>query len=156
CLTLRGVASRTADRAEEFRAVFDLPRSYCSYEELLDDTEIDAVHIVLPNSLHAEWTVRALEKGKHVLCEKPFVTSADDAIQISQMAAQTGLKVMEAFMWRFHPQHQHARKLIREGALGAVSLVRAAFTYPFLDENDIRFDQYLGGGSVFDVGCYPV
>jgi len=156
CVDLLGVASRTPERSEEFRRQFDLRRSYASYEEMLDDPDIDAVHIVLPNSLHAEWSLRALERGKHVLCEKPFATRVEDALKVRDLARRSRLKITEGFMWRLHPQHRRARKLIEEGAIGSVKLVRAAFTYPFLEQDNVRFDKSLGGGCVFDVGCYPI
>jgi len=153
---LVGVASRRSERSDEFRAEIDLRRSYASYEEMLDDHNIDAVHIVLPNALHAQWSLRALERGKHVLCEKPFATSVADAIKVRELARTSRLNIAEGFMWRLHPQHKHARKLIQEGAIGSVKLVRAAFTYPFVQQGDVRLDKSLGGGCLFDVGCYPI
>lgn len=153
---LLAVASRNdEEKAEAFRTEFDLSRSYGSYAALLDDPDIDAVHITTANGLHAEWILRALEKGKHVLCEKPFTTNAEQAEQISKFAPHTGLQVMEGLVWRFHPQHQRAAQVIKDGAIGQVRLVRAAFTFQ-LQDRSMRCDPVLGGGCMFDVGCYTV
>src|SRR5213592_2558633 len=124
---LIGVASRSSEKAESFRSQFSLPRAYQSYEELLDDPEIQAIYNPLPNGLHGEWMIRAAEKGKHTLCEKPFTSDAAEAQRVADVAGRTGVKIMEAFMWRFHPQHERARQLIDNGAIGPVKLVRGAF-----------------------------
>jgi xylose dehydrogenase (NAD/NADP) len=153
---LVGVASRSQEKAEEFRAHFNLPHAYGSYEEMLDDPQIEAVYIPLPNGLHGEWMVRAAEKGKHCLCEKPFTGSAMEAQKVEDAAARTGVKIMEAFMWRFHPQHERARQATRDGAIGAIRLIRAAFTFTIARQPNVRLDPALAGGSVMDVGCYCV
>ncbi len=153
---LVGVASRTADRADLFAKEFDFPRSYSSYEALLADDEIEAVHIPLPNSMHSYWTERALSYGKHVLTEKPFTTCAEEIANVQRVANNNNRQVMEAFMWRFHPQHIKAKEYIDSGALGKVRLMRAAFTYVREVKPDIRFDKSMGGGALLDVGCYPV
>ena len=123
---------------------------------MLDDPEIEAVHIVLPNGLHGEWALKAIEKGKHVLCEKPFTCKSSEAILIAQAAHKAYVNVTEAFMWRFHPQHAYAKGAIADGAIGQVRLVRGAFSFTLDAPENVRFNAALGGGCVFDVGCYPV
>ncbi len=150
------IASRTAEKAESFRAEFDLARGYGSYEELLDDPEIEAIHIPLPNALHAEWTLRAIEKGKHVLCEKSFSDNVEQTEKVASAVKRTGLQFMEGFVWRMHPQHELARRLIDENKIGAVRLVRAAFSFVLNNRPNIRLDRQLGGGAILDVGCYPL
>lgn len=162
---LVAIASRTADKAQQFSSNFGIERSYGSYEALLNDPEIDAVHIVLPNSMHVEWTLKALEKGKHVLCEKPFAMPTDDVSMVqtalkslnASRPPEKQLQVSEAFMWRYHPQHQLAKQAIAQGVIGEIRVIRAAFTYTANSGGDnIRFNRELGGGSLLDVGCYPV
>ncbi|MDZ4836664.1 MAG: Gfo/Idh/MocA family oxidoreductase [Candidatus Melainabacteria bacterium] len=153
---LVGVASRSQEKSEKFKEQFSLAKVYSSYQELLDDVEIEAVHIPLPNSMHSEWALAALEKGKHVLSEKPFATTVEDAQLVAEKAEQTGLKVMEALMWPFHPQHRTAKKLVADGVIGEVRFIRASFTYMMTAKSGIRLDKELGGGSLLDVGCYPV
>lgn len=153
---LVGVASRSKEKSEKFKEQFSLEKVYSSYQELLDDKEIEAVHIPLPNSMHCEWTLAALAKGKHVLTEKPFTTTVADAQKIFEKSEQEHLKVMEALMWPFHPQHRTAKKLIADGVIGEVRFIRASFTYMMTAKSGIRLDRELGGGSLLDVGCYPV
>ncbi len=153
---LVGVASRSKEKSEKFKEQFSLEKVYSSYQELLDDKEIEAVHIPLPNSMHCEWTLAALAKGKHVLTEKPFTTTVADAQKIFEKSEQEHLKVMEALMWPFHPQHRTAKKLIADGVIGEVRFIRASFTYMMTAKSGIRLDKELGGGSLLDVGCYPV
>lgn len=153
---LVGVASRSQERSEKFKEQFSLEKVYASYQDMLDDVEIEAVHIPLPNGLHCEWALKALDKGKHVLAEKPFTTTVEDARQIAKVAEDSGLKVMEALMWPFHPQHRTAKKLVADGVIGKVRFVRASFTYMMTAKSGIRLDKNLGGGSLLDVGCYPV
>lgn len=153
---LVAIASRTAEKAEAFRSEFDLDCGYPSYEEMLDDPEVEAVHIPLPNALHAHWALRALEKGKHVLCEKSFCDSVERAQAVAAVVRRTGLQFMEGFVWRMHPQHELALQLIRDGRIGSVRLVRAAFSFVLTNRPNIRLDPSLGGGAILDVGCYPV
>lgn len=153
---LVGVASRTAEKAEAFRAEFNLARAYATYEEMLDDPAIQAIYNPLPNGLHAAWVIQAAEKGKHTLCEKPFASNAAEAQQAADVAARTGVQIMEAFMWRFHPQHERARQAIDAGEIGAVRLVRGAFTFAIARKPNVRLAADLAGGSVMDVGCYPL
>ncbi len=153
---LLAVASRSAERAQEFAGKLGIPRAYGSYEALLADPEIDAVYIPLPNSLHKEWTVRAAEAGKHVLCEKPLALNAAEAQAMVEAARGHGVLLMESFMYRFHPQLARVQALIREGAAGDVRLIHAAFTFRVTNPANVRFQPELGGGALMDVGCYCV
>ena len=147
------VASRDGAKAEAFARESGLPHSFGSYEEMLASDEVDAVYVALPISLHTEWTVKALEAGKHVLCEKPFATSAADADRCFAAAESAGRLCAEALMWRYHPQTQLARELVHDGAIGDLLLVRAALTVD-VPEGDIRRVRGLGGGAYLDLGCY--
>jgi D-xylose 1-dehydrogenase (NADP+, D-xylono-1,5-lactone-forming) len=150
------VASREAGRAEAYAREWDIPRAHSSYEALLSDPEIDAVYISLPNMYHAEWTVRAAQAGKHVLCEKPLALSVAECDRVMAAAAAAGVVVVEAVMYLHHPLLRRARQLVRDGAVGQVRLVRGAFSF-FLDRpDDVRWKPELGGGSLWDVGSYPV
>jgi predicted dehydrogenase len=152
---LVAVASRTPDKAESFRSTFGIKRAYGTYDELLSDPEIEAIHITTVNGLHADWMVKALENGKHILCEKPFTVNLSQAERVYALASASKLQVMEAFVWRHHPQHNSAMQAIEQGAIGEVRLVRPAFTF-LLKDPSIRCDPVLGGGSVLDAGCYPI
>jgi predicted dehydrogenase len=154
--TLLAVASRDGERARAFAAKHGIPRSHGSYEALLSDTEIDAVYIPLPNNLHAPWTIRAAERGKHVLCEKPLGLTAAECREMEHAASAHGVKLMEAFMYRFHPRTEKAVELARSGALGTVRSIRSTFTFRLTRANDIRLDPAMGGGALMDVGCYCV
>jgi predicted dehydrogenase len=150
------IASRDPERAAAVAARFAVARSYGSYEALLDDPEIEAVYNPLPNHLHVEWTVKALEAGKHVLCEKPIARSAAEAEVIVAARDRTGKCVMEAFMVRFHPQWRRIRELVRAGTIGRVGAIQAAFMFTTLDPNNLRNRLDVGGGALYDVGCYPI
>jgi xylose dehydrogenase (NAD/NADP) len=150
------VASRSAERAEAFAREHGLSRWHDSYEALLADSEVDAVYVPLPNSMHVEWSIRALEAGKHVLCEKPMSRHPEDVERAFDVAEREGLVLMEAFMWRHHPQLRRARELIDEGVIGNLRLVRAAFSFVAVDPDDIRLQGDLDGGGLMDVGCYCV
>lgn len=153
---LVAVASRDLARAEAYAAERKIPRAYGSYEALLDDPEVDAVYISLPNSLHAEWTIRAAQAGKHVLCEKPLAVSVEQCDQVIAAAESSGRVIAEAVMYLYHPLLQQLREMVKEGAVGQVTLVRGAFSF-FLDRlNDVRWRPELAGGSLWDVGSYPV
>lgn len=151
-----GVASRDREKAEQFRQEFGLPKAYGSYEELLDDSMVEAVYIPLPNGLHAPWTIKALAAGKHVLCEKPFSANVNEAIAAAAAARQAKRQVMEGFMWRFHPQHERALQLVSDGAVGTVKQVRATFSFTMSRQPNVRWDPQLAGGAIADVGCYTV
>ena len=150
------VASRALDRAQGYAAEWKIPRALGSYGTLVDDPEIDVVYIALPNSLHVEWTVRALEAGKHVLCEKPLALTVEDVDRVQAAATRASRVATEAFMYRHHPLTLAAEDVVRSGRLGAVRGFKGAFTFPLTREGDVRLDASLGGGSVWDVGCYPV
>ncbi len=153
---LVGVASRTSEKAEEFRSQFKLQRAYASYDALLNDAQIQAIYIPLPNGLHAEWMVKAARAHKHILCEKPFTANAAEARQVAAVAKQSGVFVMEAFMWRLHNQHRRALLAVKNGEIGALRLVRASFSFMISRQPNVRFLPELAGGSVMDVGCYPI
>ena len=153
---LEAVASRTKDSADNYAREWKIPRAYGSYEELLADPEIDVIYNSLPNHLHAEWTIKAVEAGKHVLCEKPLALSVEDVDAIKDAAQKHGRIVTEAFMYRHHPQTLKVVDLVRSGALGTVKLIRGSFAYMLSRESDVRMQFELGGGSIWDVGCYPI
>jgi D-xylose 1-dehydrogenase (NADP+, D-xylono-1,5-lactone-forming) len=153
---LVAVASRSLDKAREHAAQWSIPRALGSYEELLASPDIDIIYIPLPNSLHAEWTIRAAEAGKHVLCEKPLALSVDEVDRIAAAASRAGVTVAEAFMYRHHPQTLKIKQLIDHGAIGELHLIRGAFTFYLDRPGDVRRDLALGGGSIWDVGCYPI
>jgi len=153
---IMGVASRDRARAEAYARANQIPRSYGTYEELLGDPDIDALYVSLPNSMHVDWSIRALEAGKHVLCEKPLSRHAGDVEKVFSVAESSGRLLMEAFMYRHHPQTSRAKELIAEGAVGRPQLVRAAFSFNLTRPDDIRLSAELEGGSLMDVGCYCV
>ena len=150
------VASRDQARAEKYAREHGIARAYGSYEELLAGPDLDAVYISLPNSLHVEWSIRALEAGKHVLCEKPLSRRPDDVERAFDAADRTGLLLTEAFMYRHNPQTARLQELVEGGAIGALRLVRAAFSFTITDETNVRLAPDLDGGSLMDVGCYCV
>jgi D-xylose 1-dehydrogenase (NADP+, D-xylono-1,5-lactone-forming) len=149
------VASRDDARARRFAAEQGLEASFGSYETLLASDLVDAVYVALPVSMHIPWTLRALEAGKHVLCEKPFATSPTDAARCFAAAEAAGRVVVEGFMWRHHPQTVLARRLLAEGAIGRLATIRAALTVD-VPPGDIRRSPALGGGALNDLGCYCV
>jgi predicted dehydrogenase len=153
---LVAVAGRDAGRAEAFAARHAIPRSFGSYEALLADPDVDVVYVSLPNHLHAEWTVRALEAGKHVLCEKPLALTVAEVDRISAAADGAGRIAVEAFMYLHHPQILRALELAASGALGRLEVVSGTFSFLLSQADDPRLDPSMGGGSLWDVGCYPV
>ena len=154
---LLAIASRSATKARDWAEKFSLPKSYGSYEDLLADKEIEAVYIPLPNHLHFEWTVKALRAGKHVLCEKPLALTASQAMEMFDEARANKRQLMEAFMYRFHPRLAKATELLESGAIGESRLVQSAFTFVFNRERDnYRWAPQMGGGALYDVGCYTV
>lgn len=150
------VASRDADRARAFAQENDIPVSYGSYEDLLADDTVDAVYIPLPNHLHKEWAIKAAQAGKHVMCEKPLGLDAAEAEEMVAAFAEAGLKFAEAFQWRHDPQAQRAREIIESGQLGDLHLIDAGFSFTLDREGDIRRDPQMGGGALYDVGCYTI
>ena len=153
---LLGVASRELPRAEEYAARWRIPRAYGSYDELLADPEIEAVYISLPNTLHCEWSIRALEAGKHVLCEKPLSRRLADVEAAFDTASRVGRLLSEAFMYRHNPQTARLTELIEQGAIGELRLIRSTFSYALYDTENIRLSPEVDGGSLMDVGCYCV
>ena len=153
---VEAVASRDAGRAEAFAAAESIPRSHGSYEALLADDGLDAVYVPLPNGLHAEWTKRAADAGLHVLCEKPLASDAAEARDVVDHCADRGVTLMEAFMYRYHPRTERVLELA-EGELDDVRTVTSTFRFPLYGRpDDVRLDPALAGGSLMDVGCYPV
>jgi|SRR5579884_99011 len=150
------VASRDGERAREFAAQHGIERAYDSYEALLADPDVEALYIPLPNSLHVPWTVRALEAGKHVLCEKPLSRHPAEVERAFAVAESSGRLLMEAFMYRHNPQTRRLCELVAQGAIGTPRLIRAAFSFAAADPADIRLSRELDGGALMDVGCYCV
>jgi len=150
------VASRDLDRARAAAGEAGIPRAYSSYEALLSDPDIEAVYLPLPNSLHREWTLRAAEAGKHVLCEKPLAVTAAEAEDMRDACRAHGVLLMEGFMYRFHPRVQEAVRLARDGTIGALRLVRASFSSLQTAPGNIRMQPALGGGAILDSACYGV
>src|SRR6266849_222804 len=153
---LVAVASRDKARADEYAKTWEIERAYGSYEALLADPEIDAVYISLPNTLHCDWSIKALEAGKHVLCEKPLSRHTEQVVAAFDAADRTGRLLSEAFMYRHNPQTKRAKELVDEGAIGELRLVRSAFSYSLYDEDNIRLRTDVEGGALMDVGCYTV
>ena len=153
---LVAVASRDAQKADDFAARLGIPESYGSYEALLEADDVDAVYIPLPNSMHREWAIKAAAAGKHILCEKPLALTAAECSEMEAAAREHGVKLMEAFMYRFHPRTQRVRAMVANGAIGELGLIHAAFTFPVTNPANIRLQPELGGGSLMDVGCYCV
>ncbi|HEY2437503.1 MAG TPA: Gfo/Idh/MocA family oxidoreductase [Solirubrobacteraceae bacterium] len=150
------VASRSSSRAESYALENGIERAHGSYEALLSDPEVEVVYISLPNSMHVEWTVRALEAGKHVLCEKPLSRRAEAAELAFDTAERQQRVLMEAFMYRHNPQTFRLVELVRGGAVGRLGLIRAAFSFAARDSANIRLSTELDGGALMDVGCYCV
>ena len=153
---LVAVASRDQMRADRYAKTWEIQRAYGSYDALLADPEVEAVYISLPNSLHCEWAIKALEAGKHVLCEKPLSRRASEVEAAFDAADRTGRLLSEAFMYRHNPQTKRAKQLVDEGVIGELRLIRAVFSYPLYDEDNIRMSTDLDGGALMDVGCYAV
>ncbi|CAM3959359.1 Gfo/Idh/MocA family protein [Mesobacillus thioparans] len=144
-------------KAEAAAAELNIPRAYETYEELLQDPNIDAVYIPLPNSLHRKWVLEAARYGKHVLCEKPAALTAEEIIEMDRYCKEQNVLFMEAFMYQFHPQHERVKEIIASGEIGEVKLMRSSFSFYMEDrETNIRMDRSLGGGSIYDVGCYCI
>jgi predicted dehydrogenase len=153
---LTTVASRTLERARDYAREWHIPRALGSYEALLADPDIDIIYNPLPNHLHVAWTVRALEAGKHVLCEKPRARAVEDVDRGADACRPTGRIAAEAFMYRHHPLTHAVQALAGRGRLGEIKSYRGAFTFALTREGDVRLDPEMGGGSLWDVGCYPL
>jgi predicted dehydrogenase len=153
---LVAVASRSQDTANAYAAEWEIPKAFGSYQAMLDDPGIDVVYNSLPNSMHTEWTIKALQAGKHVLCEKPLATTLEEVDAMQEAAQSTGLYLTEAFMYRHHPQTVQVKEMVQQGAVGKVQVVKGEFTFNMDSSTNVRLFPELGGGSVWDVGCYPI
>ncbi len=150
------VGSRDLARAEAFAETWDIPRAYGTYEELLADPEVEAVYIPLPNTMHSEWSIKAMEAGKHVLCEKPFSKHIGEVERAFDAADATGMHLSEAFMYRHHPQTARLAELVASGAIGELRVIRSVFSYSLYDAGNIRLRPDVEGGALMDVGCYCI
>ncbi len=153
---LGAVASRDLGQAGDYARGMMIPRHYGSYEALLEDPEVDAVYIPLPNSLHREWAIKAAERKKHILCEKPLALSVAECREMQAAADANGVRLMEAFMYRFHQRTRRLLEMARGGTVGELRLIRSAFTFRLTRPGNIRLRADLGGGALMDVGCYCV
>ena len=153
---LLAVASRSISSAEAYAREWNIPRAHGSYEALLADPEIDVIYNSLPNHLHAEWTIKALRAGKHVLCEKPFALNLAEVDAMSQAAHETGKVLAEGFMYLHHAQTLKIKEIVESGVLGKLQLIKGAFTFTLTREGNYRWMEEMGGGSIWDVGCYPI
>jgi predicted dehydrogenase len=155
-LEVTAVASRSLERAQAFAKEMDIPKAYGSYDELLADPNVDAIYNPLPNSLHAEWSIKCAEAGKPCLCEKPLASDAAEAQTMVDAFAKRNLLFAEAFMYRFHPQTQQVKQMVETGVIGDLREMYAAFSFVIQSEDNIRLSKPLAGGSLMDVGCYCV
>ena len=153
---LLAVASRSQEKASLYASEWGIPHFYSNYEDLLADPEIDVIYNSLPNALHAEWSIKAMQMGKHVLCEKPLTTNIRDADAVIKASKKNGKIITEAFMYRHHPQTILVKQMLDNGEIGNLQMIRGLFCFYNTRPLDIRFDLALGGGSVWDVGCYPI
>jgi predicted dehydrogenase len=153
---IAAIASRDLSKAKAAAGELNIPSAYGSYEELLADDSIEAIYNPLPNNLHVEWTVKAAEAGKHVLCEKPIALSAKEARTLIEVRDRTGVRIQEAFMVRTHPQWLETRRLIHSGRIGSLRSITGFFSYNNPDPTNIRNHLELGGGALMDIGCYPI
>jgi len=151
------IASRGIEKAEKVAAELNIAKAYGSYEELIQDPDIDAIYVPLPNHLHMEWSIKAMEAGKHVLCEKPIALNAEQAQQMADAAKKAGVHLAEAFMYRFHPRYDRIKEIIRSGEIGTLRGIHGTFTFNNAsDSANVRYRKEWGGGSIYDVGCYPI
>jgi predicted dehydrogenase len=155
-VVVAAVAARDPERAAAFAAKHGIPRVHATYEDLLTDPDLAAVYVPLPNGLHAEWTLKALDAGKHVLCEKPFTSNVAEARRVAEAATGSGLVVMEAFHYRYHPLAERMKHIVDSGVLGAVRHIETAMCIPLPLKNDIRYRYDLAGGATMDLGCYAI
>jgi predicted dehydrogenase len=155
--TVAAIASRDGEKAKQKAEQLGIPKAYGSYEALLADPDIDAVYIPLPNHLHMPWTIKAAEAGKHVLCEKPIALNAAEAERMEQACRDAGVVLAEAFMYRHHPRYERIREIVQSGEIGDIRGIHGTFTFNnSADKTNIRCKVEWGGGSVYDVGCYPI
>jgi len=154
--TLDAVASRDLAHGQAYAAAWKIPRAFGSYEAMLADPDIDIVYVSLPNGLHAEWAIKAVQAGKHVLCEKPLAISLEEVDAVAGAATKAGVVVAEAFMYRHHPQTLKVKELVDGGVIGKLQVIRGGFTFDISRPDNVRLNPALGGGSIWDVGCYPI
>lgn len=150
------VASRNIDKAKAACVKWDIPKAYGSYEDILEDSDIEAIYIPLPNHLHLEWVKKCIDAGKHVICEKPLTLTAEETTEIENYSTGKGIKVMEAFMYRSHPKWQMVRELMKVNGIGQVKAIHTIFTYDNKDPKNIRNIKDFGGGALMDIGCYAI
>jgi xylose dehydrogenase (NAD/NADP) len=153
---VHAISSREASRAREWAKKLEIDNHYGSYEEMLKNSAIDAVYIPLPNTLHCGWTIRALEAGKHVMCEKPLAMKSEEVRQMIKVAREKGLVLMEGFMYRFHPRNRDVLEMAKGGTIGEVKTVESSFSYVLDDPSSYLMSRELGGGALYDIGCYCV
>ncbi len=151
-----GIASRDKNRAAETAEKFNIPKAYSSYSELLSDSGIDVVYIPLPNHMHCEWIKKSVDAGKHVLCEKPLCLNAEEAKRVTQYAKNKGVKLMEAFMYKFHPLWIHVINIVQTNQIGKITYIHTSFSYNNPSKTNIRNIKEYGGGAMMDIGCYAV
>ncbi|WP_020616114.1 Gfo/Idh/MocA family protein [Paenibacillus daejeonensis] len=151
------IASRDIEKARKLADKLGIPQAYGSYEEILADPAIDAIYIPLPNHLHKEWSIRAMQAGKHVLCEKPIALNSTEAQEMADCASEQGVHLAEAFMYRHHPRYDHIQKIVASGEIGELRGIHGTFTFNSAGSSgNVRFKREWGGGSIYDVGCYPI
>jgi len=150
------IAARDPQRARKFADKHEIPRVHATYDELIDDPDIDAIYNPLPNGLHAAWTIKAIEAGKHVLCEKPFTANATEAEQVAAIADASDRVVMEAFHYRYHPLARRMQDIVTNGMLGTIEHIETAMCIPLPMKKDIRYQYELAGGATMDTGCYAI
>jgi predicted dehydrogenase len=155
-VSVTAIAARDPKRAQAFARRHKIPRVHQTYEDLIHDPGIDAIYNPLPNGLHAEWTIRALQAGKHVLCEKPMASNAREAEAMARTAQETGLILSEAFAYRYHPLTSHVKEILNGGEVGTIKHIEAQFCFLLPLTNNIRFNFELAGGALMDCGCYPI
>ncbi len=153
---LTAVCSRSQESADAYAREWEIPLAFGSYKEMLDSDEVDAVYIGLPNHLHAEWSIKAMQAGKHVLCEKPFALSLAEVDEMIAVSQATGMRLTEAFMYRHHPQTKLVGEWVRNGRLGEIRAVRGVFNFKLTEPGNVRLVPEWGGGSLWDIGCYPM
>lgn len=150
------IGASSTDKAEVFASEFNIPKHYGSYQEVLNDSEVDAVYIALPNQWHADWTIKAADAGKHVLCEKPFALDADEALRMAEYCSNKGVILMEAFMYRFNPRTLMMKEIVDSGLIGEPKVITADFSFALEPRHASRLIPGKGSGSLMDVGCYCV
>ncbi|MBI3942769.1 MAG: Gfo/Idh/MocA family oxidoreductase [Chloroflexi bacterium] len=153
---LVAIASRDGAKARQAAAELKIPHAHGSYEDLLADPDVDAIYNPLPNHLHAEWSIKAAQAGKHILCEKPLALNVDQCLEMGAAADKAGVVLMEAFMYRFHPRTEQARQLVADGKIGRLHTIRATFSFTLTNPENIRMQPESGGGTLLDVGCYCI